>query len=130
MSEKDRIIDRINDLPINFFLTGSKFFGCDITSSDTDLFTADDPDVEPLLVKLGFQKMEAGSNPDYVGIQDTSAIYEHTCGIHVQLVGDVPKKRRAQDLVALICPGERMNKNFVKETWNRIYGILNKEYSA
>lgn len=77
------LLSQLEDLPEDFYLTGSRFFRTERPGSDWDFFTADSPKVRASLSKMGFVEELSPSYWD----GSTAAVYVHQRGgIHVQLL--------------------------------------------
>lgn len=95
-----------------FYGTGSRVFGGWEEESDWDFFAADDPDIEVLLLKLGFKKVRDSYHSRF-----TITVFRHECKIDVQLVSDVAAKQKVQRILLTCCRGRQMQKATMRHLW-------------
>jgi len=89
------IIRKLENSPIKFYLTGSRFFSTHDENSDWDFFTLDSLDARNFLKNIGFVKT---SDSTYETDPLIDTIYMHTeANIHVQIVKDVELKNAVQE---------------------------------
>jgi hypothetical protein len=120
-TELQKVLEVFNKSTYQFQLTGSRFFGTNREDSDWDFFTEVPKVLYPTSV---FDFLE--DNGFYTRFnnhydQDISfvSVYEHSCGIHVQIVKDFEQKKAAQELLYKT-PGARValrDKEIAKILW-------------
>ncbi len=114
------VLQELASLPMNFYLTGSRFFRSYTDSSDYDFFTADDPDTEELLLKRGFVVHSESSYLD----SETNKVLRHPLGIDVQLVVDVFRKSKAQAILLPFFRHRPMDKGAARTLWDHTLAHL------
>jgi hypothetical protein len=117
----DQVISEMHALPFEFFLTGSRAFECSTHASDWDFFTADDPDAEEQLIRLGFVRAK---NVYYLDRETARVMAHGPAQIHVQMVNDTVLKRQAQEVMLLQHRGRRLSKARQRAAWNTVYDAL------
>lgn len=94
-------LDAIKNSPIEFYLTGSRFFGTATEDSDWDFFVIESFlwTHEEMFVNLGFRPIQGmGRYPGQDYLQDLHTIWEHpTEHIHIQFVYNPQKKDKIQN---------------------------------
>jgi len=88
------VINKLESSPIEFYLTGSRFFGTYGERSDWDFFTQDCSNTHEFLKKLGFVET-SGSTYRTDPLIATVYIHKDT-DIHVQVVKDAKLKNAIQ----------------------------------
>lgn len=88
------ILDAMNRSPLEFHLTGSRFFGTATTNSDWDFFVQDGPGVQDKLLWLGFMHLTEHSYKD----SNTLEVWRYTTLVHVQVVKDATLKAKIQKI--------------------------------
>ncbi len=114
---------------INFFLTGSRFFGNYHLDSDWDYFTYDCWETREFLTHLGFKEITDQKYRDL----SIKALYEYKKDgqvIHVQLVDSAKDKVQAQAILFNILPlmgNQWKNKESRDVLWNLVLRGLRRE---
>lgn len=101
---------------IDFYLTGSRYFGCARPDSDWDFMVQDSPEVREFLKGLGFVQRVA---PQYAS-NLTTEVWEVQDGhvtIQVQLSQDVQKKRAVRDFLATAMSEQHRKANREERMW-------------
>ncbi len=125
MFELEDILSNLRHLPMTFYLTGSRAFGTEHEQSDWDFFTADDPDTEELLIKMGFKIL---IQDDAVAYKDeiTNKVLRHAFGVDVQLVEDYALKLRVQNVLTVFWNRNNYPREKIRQRhhWNSLYRQL------
>lgn len=102
-----QIQNKMGESQINFWLTGSRYFGCQSEQSDWDYFAECNQDVREFLLNLGFFENTNSAYIRELGLgdskQELTEVWEKNfpsegC-IQVQLVKDVLAKHLAQEAI-------------------------------
>jgi hypothetical protein len=103
---RDEVLHNMRNSNIEFYLTGSRYFGNVHQDSDWDFFTSYTRETETWLLEQGFKKLD--SLDDEISYKDsvTISVWRLEKGIDVQLVKSVNQKLKAQQILSL--PSFRM----------------------
>lgn len=112
---------------VDFYLTGSRYFGGYTDTSDYDYFTEDTQSTAKLLEEHGFRKLGFTDYKDEL----TSSVYRVEIDgkrIDIQLVKDVRLKIRAQQILSSVFyknlyTGLAKNKTQVDKLWNLAFAM-------
>lgn len=113
-----------------FYLTGSRFFGTDTEESDFDFFVEGDERgwyLDGFLQSLKFTKVDTSP---YKTDVSCVAIYQHSSGIHIQVVDNVERRKTVRDLIQkykLYCWGDFKINFFASQLWNALNEALIKK---
>ena len=124
------IIQKFNDSPFRFFITGSRSVGIhDNEKSDYDFFVSHSLMVERFLEELGFVRLD--NEPYYPKndtLQELVCIYRHSdLPIDVQLVENADKKWQIQMAIAPLLVGARnAGKDIARLIWQTAYLAFNR----
>lgn len=120
--ELTQVLEAMKESEVEFYLTGSHFFGSHKEDSDWDFFTSDCRAIK-FLELHGFDKDNDASYMD----EDSEVkwVYRHKCGIDVQIAYDASLKNEAQNFLRDIIPGqfvrECLSKDIRKYYWRLAY---------
>jgi hypothetical protein len=109
---------QLNDSPIEFFLTGSRYLDNSTYESDWDFFTTHTEETETFLKGMRFKKLNTTCYDD----SNTVCVYNYK-NIDIQLEKDVEKKKIAQKTIKendLL----RGSKGDRKHIWNIVYACI------
>lgn len=148
-SELQNLLKQLEDSPIHFFLTGSRFFGHAKESSDWDFYTQDSRVTRNILEGMGFRIYKREQFLDliqlpgegYHAITDAPlydddnivSVARHPLGVDIQLQRDLGLKFMAQEMVfnQLNKNGYgKLNKNEARDLWNRTYKFIRMHNNA
>lgn len=97
-SGKDAVLFALNQSSFTFYLTGSRFFGGNSSTSDHDFYVDGSKDyvnLETFLRSIGFYldfETEDSYTDDLI-----MAVFKHPEGVHVQIVRDIEAKTDVQN---------------------------------
>lgn len=103
LTARERILDQLNDLACDFYLTGSLFFEDCLHPADVDLFMGTQPvysdvSIWESLQQLGFEE----EFTDYFQSERDGNLWRvlrHSVGIDIQVVFSVAEKMQTQALI-------------------------------
>lgn len=104
---------------IDFWLTGSRFFGIPRPESDFDFFTGDTPVTHSHLKSNGFVAVLSGYYTDDL----TETVYRRG-DVHVQIVNDVTLKREIQEHIADSGVVKMMRQAVAREATRRLWRAM------
>jgi len=110
--------------PFPVYLTGSRFFGTEVPSSDWDFFTADSPATRAYLQKEGFTepRTKQYASPDVVTV--FRKVGRGTPGFDVQIVKDVTVKSAVQQMLKTTgMLTARTSKAKAREIWTLAFSM-------
>jgi hypothetical protein len=130
----------MNSSNVDFYLTGSRFWGTDHDKSDWDFFALDDKENENYkwLVSHGFTQV----GPETTYTDDTSCnrvmihgsesmvdFYRPNHEIHVQLVKSVSTKDLIQKILFETFPEGFVNKQEARKIWKAAFSVFDHRTS-
>lgn len=115
-NETMEVLTKLAQSPKTFYLTGSRFFGCENFSSDWDFFTRDTPETRQFLESIGF--VAAPSEKYEKPLQEVTAIYRFLKPEHAAFIKKFPRTLRRGDYLIDI----QLSTNVEKK--NRIQHVL------
>lgn len=118
-SQREVILNELQDSTHEFYLTGSRFFGNCREDSDYDFFT-DIETSEDYLRSLGFSHRPSITYNDLNLIR----VFTHPSGIDIQFIRDLKSKIVAQNIIRdfdLLMTIPKSQHRFI---WNKVYSSI------
>ena len=120
----EEVMDLFGSLPNKFYLTGSRAFLASHQGSDWDYFVQFEPDLQEMLVKFGFKKVEI---TDYADMQIETVLYHARANVHLQIVIDAEVKAKAQEIMMAFYYCKPIPKcSETRVQWNKCIGFANE----
>ena len=122
------VVALLHASPIEFHMSGSRFFGGHTEGSDWDFFTKDTPETRGFLEFSGFEKLRRKYYGGNHIKNNANAVYR-LGKVDVQLIDDPELKLKAQDILQsspAIIKNFLNNKVSAKELWDWVYTILER----
>ena len=94
LTGRDEVLAKLEALPIEFHMVGSRRFGNATSESDIDLFCVYTPETAQHIYKLGFYDHLRGPDDPTYNDKDCVLVLRHPSGIDVQLRQDVSRYER------------------------------------
>lgn len=113
---------RISYIPFDYYVTGSRFFGNARADSDFDYFTQNTFDTRMWLKRNGFRKLPEGAS--YYNCDINLAQVYRKGNVDIQLVKDVSKKLKAQEILKANGVLNNLDKSARRAAWNDTYRFM------